>query len=260
MKKVLLILLICNLTYSVWLHSLPNTDTAFHYLYNISSSLSFAIATITSFSLAFSCKPHRFFHITLGLGSLSYFSAQLMWAYYNLILQVNIPYPGLSDILFLIFYFFVIIAGISIMKNSIHVKFNLVTILEILLITFIIFVIISSFINSISPLANESLLIQILGYTYPLFDSLLVVLALSAVRSEYGRVHPLLLYFMFGFLILAFADIIFTYQQALDTYWNGNTADILFTIFGFLFGMGVVELPKILHAQDRNLSPHQFIS
>lgn len=257
MKKILFLLLIFNLLFSVYLYQLPTHISTLNYLYNLSYGFTFVLAAVSSFKLTAICKVHRSIHLSLGLGSLAFAFAQISWFVYNYFLQNEIPFPGLPDIFFISFYVLVAIGGILVMKQEIEIKFNWSLILEILSLTAVIFLLINSFIASVAPQTSSSLLVSILSYSYPFFDSLLVVLTLTAIRSKKGSVQPLLLYFMLSFIILAVADTMFTYQTAQGLYWNGNYVDALFAIGAYLFAMGIVYLPNLLHTNDFSFRPKE---
>lgn len=250
MKKILLLLLIFNLVYCAWLYSLRGHDTQFNYFYNISYALNFGVSAIACLTSAFACHKHRWIHLSLGLGSVCFGFAQLSWFIYNSYLHTDVPFPGVPDYFFIGFYIFVALGGILTMYQAIDIKFHLSQILEIAAVTGVLFLIINSFISSTTPQIDLPLTTQLLNYIYPFFDSLLVVLTLTAIRSKLGALQPLLLYFMFAFILLAFADTLFTYQSSLEIYWNGNIVDAIFALGSFFFAMGILSLPTLLHAHD----------
>lgn len=257
MKKILFLLLIFNLLFSVYLYSLPTHISTLNYLYNLSYGFIFILAAISSFKLTAICKVHRPIHISLGLGSLAFAFAQASWFVYNYSLQIEVPFPGVPDLFFMSFYILVALGGILVMKQEIDIKFSWGLIAEILILTSVIFFLINSFINTVAPQTDPTFLESILNYSYPFFDSLLVVLTLTAIRSKKGKVQPLLLYFMMSFILLAIADTMFTYQTAQGIYWNGNYVDALFAIGGYFFTMGIIYLPNLLHANDSSFRPKE---
>jgi hypothetical protein len=257
MKKILFLLLIFNLLFSAYLYQFPTHISTLNYLYNLSYGAIFVLAAIASFKLTSICKVHRPIHLSLGFGSLAFAFAQISWFVYNYYLQNEVPFPGVPDIFFISFYFLVTIGGILVMKQEIEIKFSWSLIIEIISLTAVIFFLINSFIATVAPQSNSNLLVSILSYSYPFFDSLLVVLTLTAIRSKKGRVQPLLLYFMLAFIILAVADTMFTYQTAQGLYWNGNYVDALFAVGSYLFAMGIIYLPNLLHANDYTFRPKE---
>lgn len=253
MRIIYFIVLISNLIFAFWLNSLPVHTTSFNYLYNILGSLGFLQAGVTGLFLAAKSKDHKFIYLCLGLSGLSYFIAQLTWYFYNTYYLTEIPYPSYTDLFFLIFYFSIAVAGITTMIK-IKFKFTIGNIIEILLVGLVIMLITHSFMNSVSTPVAETLVETILNYTYPALDAILISLTLAAIRSQYGRLQPMLLYFMASFIMLTFGDTIFGYQTSLGTYWNGNIVDVFFTISGYFLAMGIINMPTLLSTQDEKLT------
>lgn len=251
MKKILLFFLILNLIWSIALYLEPTHVTAFNYLYNLSYGLNFLLATYISFSFMKTCRIHHPIHIVMGLGSLSFFIAQLIWVYYNLILFAEVPYPGLADLFWMLFYPFTAIGGVLVMKE-IKINFTWDRILEILLTFAIVFSIIFSFISVNKIQEQLSPLTQLLNLSYPFFDALLLTLTLTAIRSQLGKLQPVLLYFMFAFVALAFGDTLFAYQTTLGYYWNGNIIDAIYAFAGYLYTLGILSLPQIIHPEENS--------
>lgn len=136
------------------------------------------------------------------------------------------------------------------MKSNMNIKFNLSKMIEIIVITGMVFLIVNSFIQSAaSPQESLTLLTKVLNYAYPALDALLIALTLTAIRSNIGSLQPKLLYFMFAFIFLTFADTLFSYSTTIGTQWNGNYVDALFAAAGYLFAMGIISLPEILHPE-----------
>lgn len=248
MKKILFILLLVNLVFCAWLYTLPSHDTPINYLYNLAYGLNFLLATYVSISFLIKCRVHRTIHLIMMLGSLSFFIAQLIWVYYNLILHSPIPYPGLADLFWVLFYPLTALGGYLIMRD-IKIIFTWERLLEMAVSFGIIFFIIYSFLIINNVQENLPLFTQLLNLSYPFFDALLLTMTLTAIRSQQGQLQPLLLYFIFAFITLAFGDTLFAYQTTLETYWNGNIVDAVYALAGYFYAMGIVSLPNLLHPE-----------
>lgn len=253
MKIIYFLVLIFNLSYAFWLYTLPSHTTSFNYLYNILGSLNFLLGSLTSFYLMKQYKEYKIIFLGIGISGLSYFLAQLIWYGYNTLYASDIPYPSYTDLFFLIFYLTAIISSIKTM-SFIKFKFNVSTIFEVVIITLAILLLSHSFMNSVSVSNPATWIEAILNYAYPTLDALLISLTLAAIRSQYGRLQPMLLLFMAAFISLTFGDTIFAYQTSLGLYWNGNIVDILFSLTGFFLSMGVINMPSLLGTQDKKLS------
>ena len=189
----------------------------------------------------------------LGISSLSYFFAQLTWYFYNTFYQSAIPYPSYTDLFFLIFYLTIIVTGVIVMK-SIKYQFKFSSILEIIVVALVILLLSHSFMVSAAPTTSSTLLETVLNFLYPTLDAILISMTLAAIRSQVGRVHPMLLLFMATFITLTFGDTIFAYQTSQDVYWNGNIVDVFFSLTGFFMALGIYNMPSLLNTQDKKLT------
>lgn len=253
MRIIYFLVLILSIIYSLWLSTLSSHTTDFNYLYNIIGSLNFLQAGVTGIYLSTKFKENKSIYISLGLGSLSYFIAQCTWYFYNTVYQTEVPYPSYTDLFFLIYYLSITLAGIMTMLK-IKLDFNLGKILEILVVALVIMLITHSFMDSVSSSSPATLIESILNYAYPAMDAVLISLTLAAIRSQYGRVQPMLLYFMASFIMLTFGDTIFSYQTSIDVYYNGNFVDVFFTLSGYFLAMGIINMPSLLSTQDKKLT------
>ncbi|KND49038.1 MAG: Sensor histidine kinase [Parcubacteria bacterium C7867-005] len=250
MKKLLTLLLVINVLWSVWLYNIPEHETAANFLYNLAYGLNFLIASIACLFYIKKHPPYRNIYIAMFVGSAVFFVAQLIWLYYNLIARTEVPYPGIADLFWLLFYPFIGL-GFALIMKRIKINFSLSRVFEIFIIFIAMFSIINSFISINSVQESLPLLTKVLNLTYPFFDSILLALALSTIHSKVGSLQPHILYFVFTFIILAFADTLFAYSTSAESYWNGNYVDLLYAVAGYLFAMGIISLPQLLQANEQ---------
>jgi len=245
MQIILFLLLILNLISSIWLYTLEAHNTFFNYLYNFSYGLNFLLGLYYCFSRIPKYFKFRALLIYFGLASLSFFVAQLIWLYYNLYATTAIPYPSIADYFWLAFYPLIGI-GFMLLLKALKSTLNLSMLIEIIITAGVIFLVLSSFLSLNNTTLNLPILTVILDYAYPIFDSIIISIAIAALRSQAGRLHSQILYFVFGFIGLAVGDTLFTYQTALNTYWNGNIVDAIYAISCFLIMMGFISLPALV--------------
>lgn len=251
-KSFVYLLLILNLLWSIGLYFEPTHTTSLNYLYNLSYGLNFLIAMIVSISHLSRDPAHRLVHVLLASASAFFFLAQLIWMAYNLILHTAVPYPGWADLFWLLFYLFSSTAGFSIMR-ALSIKVTFGKIVEMMITFGVMFMIIYSFINLNASPADLPWLTKAFNISYPFFDTLLITMTLFLIRSPEGRTQTQLLYFMFSFIALGFADTFFAYQTSLETYWNGNFIDATYAVAGFLFVLGVIGLPSLLNQSTKEI-------
>jgi hypothetical protein len=122
----------------------------------------------------------------------------------------------------------------------------LINLTETAVIFSILFLITYLFLSTNTGTINPLSIVGLLNIGYPVLDSLLISLAILATRSKAGILNNDLMYFVFGFIMLAAGDTLFSYQSSLGTYWNGNLADVYFATSGILIILGVLSLPEII--------------
>lgn len=237
-------LLILNVVWTVFLYFQPSHTTSINYLYNLSYGLNFFLASYLCFGYI---KKFLNFRVSLNffnLSFISFFIAQLVWLYYNLIIKTAVPYPGWADFFWLLFYL-LIATGFIVLLRTLKSALTIANYIEIFITAGIIFLIISSFLSLNTSQAGLPILTQFLNYAYPVADAFLIALSITTLRSQAGRLKTMLLFFIFGFIGLAVADTFFAYQTTLEVYWNGNIVDLIYAFSGFLLLMAIIYLPRL---------------
>ncbi len=248
MRTLLIVISFLVLVFDAFLFASPDKATIFNYLFNLAYAVIFLLGMYIAFvrSNRFVDTPNlhksmRFF----GAGLFFFATGLIIWTFYNLVLKVEIPYPSLSDIAFLLYYPGAIL-GIYFLIKSFGGEITKNMAVEGILIFFTFFALIYIFLNQTSLGPDVAFWARFLNVLYPLADSLLISFAITILRTERGIAgQPYILYFVFGFLILAIADTIFSYRSAMGVYWNGDISDLLFAASGFLTSLGLLSLPNI---------------
>ncbi len=225
----------------------PDHTTDANYSINLLYSLFFFIGAITAFIKSSKIENNKNLKksaLFFGIGNSFYGIGLLIWSYYNIVLKVDMPYPSWADASFLVFYPG-IIAGIIFLIKAVGEKITRKMLLEGLIVFLIFFGLLYQFIYQNSAGISFFDPTNMLNFIYLMADSLLTAAALIVLRTEEGiSKHPYILYFVFGFIMLATADTIFSYNSAVGTYWNGDISDLLFAVSGFLTAIGFTFLPE----------------
>lgn len=253
MQIFAIILLIFNILFCGFLYFEPTHTTNLNYLYNASYGLNFLLASYLSFSFLKAFPKQQSALLSFASAFTSFTVAQAIWIYYNLFTNTEIPYPGPADFFWVLFYFLIAL-GVVLLLKSFSVSLTFSNLMEILVISGLIFLIISSFLSLNNTQVGLPFLTKLLNYAYPICDSILIALSITALRSHIGRLNSNFLYFIFGFIALTIGDTTFAYQTTLETYWNGNITDLTYAISGFLLLIATINLPKLFNSQDQNLS------
>jgi len=169
----------------------------------------------------------------------------LIWSYYNLVTKVAIPYPSPADFCFLLFlpimaYGTWKIQGAYQTANKQPLLAGLPLIITSMILVFFVF--------ARPDLSSElPLLTRLINFASSLGDGLLLSMSLVALQGAARNVAKRHFYLLItGLLMLSFADFIFYYMSAHDTYWNGSIADVFYAAFPLIFANGVVRSERYL--------------
>lgn len=172
-----------------------------------------------------------------------------IWSYYNFVLQQEIPYPSFSDMGF-IGAVPLWALGMFYLAKATGVKYGLKDVMGkvyLLLFPILTFVLSYYFLVTIARggvLSDGGESVKVFfDFAYPIGDVIIITIALLI----YGLTLKLLggLYkwpvhiTLLGFVMMFFADMAFSYSTTVESYYNGNYADLLFTIALFLISFGI---------------------
>ncbi|WP_112182482.1 MULTISPECIES: DUF4084 domain-containing protein [Paraliobacillus] len=181
-------------------------------------------------------KTERNFWLLLLLGTSSTFIAEFFWHFYENILKIDVPFPGLPDLFYLlqiVFYFVAITYKLSGTKRKYHFTkfiFDLVIVMTVA----------STFswhflIHPTIAAGDVSLFPLVVSLAYPIGDLVLLAGIISVYFQNQLVKENKLLYLLFiGLLIQIFADSYFLYLISIDGYSSGSLIDPLF-ILAILF-------------------------
>ncbi|WP_139206620.1 MULTISPECIES: DUF4084 domain-containing protein [unclassified Bacillus (in: firmicutes)] len=213
--------------------------------------LSSAAAFFAALSLVFashkSDKGHKIFWLMLSLGSLSYFIAEVSWIYYENIMIMEVPFPGITDV----FYFLQIIFYLAGFTYKIIMESKRLEIARFLIDVSILMVVAATFsmqflIKPILADTNVPNLFLIVSLGYPVGDLMLLLSALTI--SHLWKDVKLKIGFIFifaGLLVLILADSIYSYLVAINSYVSGSFIDPLYALGLLLIGYAGVFYPVI---------------
>lgn len=185
----------------------------------------------------------------LSLGLITWSIGEFIWSYYNIFLEVEVPYPSWADASFILSWPLWSI-GTVFMSSATGAKFGLKTargkllLILIPILTFIVsyYLLITVARQGSLELAGGPLKI-FFDITYPLWDAIIITLALVIYGLSFkylgGAFKWPVLIILAGFVINYFADFGFSYTTTINTHYNGNWVDLLFTTAMFVLSFGV---------------------
>jgi hypothetical protein len=188
----------------------------------------------------------------ISAGTTSWGIGQILWsAYYNLTLQVEVPYPSLADVGYIISIPLWII-GIVNLSRATGVNFSLkhfrgkIILFTVPVLAFIVsyYLLVVVARGGTIPV-DGSMLKVFFDFAYPVGDLFILSLSLLVYGLSFnylgGRYKIPILCIIVGFFIMYFADFSFSYTTTLGTYFNGNIADLLFVLASFVICFGVTN-------------------
>jgi len=224
------------LAWSVYLFFLPIKTTTGNYLFNVAVSFFFLVGGMLAWFYIYRCKLTCVFGkamLWIGGAQISYAIAGFFWAYYNLILHIDIPYPSLADVFYLLFPLGVALGSLHLMEMA-HVRITHQGIRDssIVIITTYICV----FFLFYQPDLSSNLPWQTVVFNlfYPLTDALLISLAFILIRVIRGSFLIPSLFLTMSLIVMSVGDMLFSYRNTHGLYWNGDISDVLFLVSGYL--------------------------
>ncbi|HYW01808.1 MAG TPA: hypothetical protein VE862_10070 [Candidatus Acidoferrum sp.] len=208
----------------------------------------FSLASGSITILAFLAARHWGFrgkfglvHAGLFFGFLLWFLGDATWTIYETILQTRIPYPSIADVFYLAAYFPIAVGIIQFLwtfRSALNKQRALIALGVGLLFLGLTYAFL------IGPLltSTEDFLTKSFDVTYPVLDSMLVVLAvfmLFVFRG--GKMAHAWVWISVGLLLSALADISFSLGTLQGWYYSGNPIELI-QFSGYLcFALGLDE-------------------
>lgn len=183
--------------------------------------------------------------ITWGLG-------EMIWSFYNFILQIEVPYPSWADASFILSWplwtiglvYLSFATGAKYGLRSRLGKLHLMIVPLITLgISYYLLIIVAR--QGSFEIAGGPLKI-FFDIAYPLMDVIILTLAFLIYGLSFrylgGRFKWPILITLVGIGVNFFADFGFSYTTTIETHYNGNWVDLLFTSAMFILSYGINNL------------------
>jgi len=187
----------------------------------------------------------RLSRIWLGftLGMLLWFLGQVGWAVYTMILNVEIPYPSIADVFWLIGYvplFIALLLYVQLFQPVISVRMFLGAGATVAGVSVIIFS--RLMIPVLAEASQQDFVTLGISLAYPSMDLALYLLAflgllVFTVTKLKGRVGIAWLLISAAIFTNTLADMSFTYATLSGTYYNGHPQELLFHLSYILFAL-----------------------
>jgi diguanylate cyclase (GGDEF)-like protein/PAS domain S-box-containing protein len=164
--------------------------------------------------------------LLFGLGALAWGLGQMVWAYYETIRNVEVPFPSLADAGYLTMVPLSALGAVLYSTHSGRKATQTRALLDGLIIMLSLFFV--SWLALLRPLihdASGSLLGQLLSLAYPLGDIVIVTLVVFTLSRDRSQSRQPLVLMGIGLLAFSAADSFFLYDTLLGTYTTGSFVD-----------------------------------
>jgi len=198
--------------------------------------------------------------IFFSIGLITWSIGTMVFAYYNLFLSVEVPYPSVADVVYILSTPFWAI-GILYLSKATGViaslktfKGKVILILIPLIIGIISYYLLFIFARGGEIDVNDGLK-GFFDILYPLEDIILLTLTTLIYSLSYnylgGRYKLPCLVIMLGFALNYFADFSFAYTTTTATYYVANWVDLLFAVAMFFLSIGLLSFDVSLIQKEK---------
>lgn len=182
--------------------------------------------------------------------AISWFIAEMIWAYYDLILDID-PYPSIADVFWLAGYPFIftfMMLYLKIARKGISKKIvAFVTIITLLLLGI-------TFAVGLRTEAEDDFGLYVLTISYPILDAVILAPALiGIILFLKGEVNLLWSLVSLGVLSDSVADLGFFITQYNFTYYTGHPIEIFFYWAYILYTFGAYSHLKIFRKSENKV-------
>jgi hypothetical protein len=180
--------------------------------------------------------------VLLGASSFAWAAGEAVWAYYDLIRGVSVPFPSLADVGFLGAVPLAVAGLLRFPSSPRRAADRVQGILEGCIIAGSL--LFASWATVLGPLYRQhqgAFLKQTLSLAYPASDVVMVTLVVILVSRAGRRGRASLGLVMAGIVAFAIADSAFAYMTEVNNYANGNVLDTGWVAGYLLVGLGALR-------------------
>jgi len=186
----------------------------------------------------------------LSAGLLTWGVGTLVFAYYNILLQVEVPYPSLADLFYIVSWPLWVIGMINLSRAT-GVKFQLKTAIGkialfsvpvlIAILSYYLLIIVAR--DGVILYTPEDLLKVFFDLAYPIGDIAILTIALLVYGLSFkflgGFFKWPIIFILGGFVLNYLGDFSFVFTVTKETFFVANWVDFIYTLTFFCIGFGV---------------------
>jgi len=239
----------------LWLQFTGRTDTIFNTWASSISGVVFLISSIICFYYYKKIGDRGSISIAIlatGISNLFFFLGSIVWTFYNFIFDIDIPYPSVADLFFILMPIaYAVAVGSMLQLYRSSTKINTWFIATIIFIAFA--YLIFSTIGKPDISSELTFWNNFFNFSYAISDSLYVGAGVALLFIAGGTIYKGILVWVIGMFLITIADLLFTYRDALGILWNGDIADQLYTLSAIIFTYAVILLSKMTEQNKINI-------
>ncbi|HXW79155.1 MAG TPA: bifunctional diguanylate cyclase/phosphodiesterase, partial [Acidimicrobiales bacterium] len=178
----------------------------------------------------------------LGASALSWAIGELIWCYYDLVRDIEVPFPSLADAGFLLAVPLAVGGLLTFPGASVHGTSRLRSGLDGLLVgSAVFFVSWTTVLGAVYRSSSGTLLARAVSLAYPVSDVVIATLAIVLVTAPGPKPRASLSLVLGGLVAFAVADSSFAYLTATNAYGIGNALDTGWVAGYFLVALGAAR-------------------
>jgi len=187
--------------------------------------------------------------VCLTVGLFLWLLGEITWSFYTLVLSVSIPYPSVADVIWIAGYFPLAVALLLYLvpfREALSLKKALTAVAVGLLADVGVLVILVGPVLGLGADAST----QFFDLAYPFLDTVLLGLAIGGTLVFLpGRISRFWLWLNLGFILIAIADLLFSYSTALGLYYDGNPLELFYFLGDSAILLGLYDHKRILQGE-----------
>jgi PAS domain S-box-containing protein len=185
--------------------------------------------------------PLRRAWFILGLSFFMFFIGNLIWAYLQLVLQVE-PFPSIADVFYLAFYPLGLWGLLSLPSAQHNRRERLTLWLDMFSVLTVATMFVGYFIIVPTTASSNDFLTQLIAPAYPI-GSLLMIGGILAIlyRRPSQNTQSALILLLIGMLFFVGGDFTFGYTSLIGTYTPGNWTDASWNVAALFFGLAALR-------------------
>lgn len=175
-----------------------------------------------------------------------------IWSYYNFVEKIDIPYPSVADVPYILMtlaYAGAVGSLLQIYRSSTKISSVFVAVF-----VFIALVLLMLLTVGKPEISGELPFWEnFFNFAFAFSDSIYVGSGAALLIIAGGKIYKGIFVWVLGMFLITLADILFTYRAALDLVWNGDIADQMYVATAMIFTYAVILLAKIPERKHLNV-------